>query len=781
MAAEISFRASPANPCPVCGGGSKGCSAVADGLHFCRGTPRDGWRRVGQPDDNGFTHYRRADDRGHDRDRPATVPLSSAATPQQLRNLADALKLPAAALAALPIGWDGEAWTVPEVDAKGATVGIHRRFPNGKKYMQKGGHRGLVLPRGWREKSGPVLVVEGMSDALAGTYAGLACVGRPNNAGGGNLLAELLRGLPIDRAIVVVGENDQKADGLWPGKAGAEALAGRLANDLARPIVVAIPPGPFKDVRDWLTAKIAKGVRWPDAGQELCRLLTDGGTVTEAPANPTAVTKPGVQAPAVTVPEYRPFPTHCLPDRVQNFAETVARATNTDPSYAALPILSVLGAAVGTTRVVCPKAGWRIFPAVWAITIGRSASGKSPPQIIVNNAVQLLEDDLEAENDAARGDHERRLEGFRRQRRESEDAVRPAEPREARFRVGDVTVESLAGILADNPRGCWLWCDEAAGWLTSFTRYKSGGGGDSDRPRWLSLFDSGALTADRKTGTRRTVRVRNSLVCVCGGIQPSILKSLMTPDNVGSGLFARILLAYPPERLQRWTEVGVADDMVEAFAGLLRELRGFGFDTLRGRPVPAVNHLSADAKALFVAYYDRNREAAHTGTDGEAASLLKLESYAVRFAHLRHLCRHTAGGDGQPIDALDMHAGIELAEWFADELFRIQAALQETEHERAGRCLVDLVHRRGGAMTARDLQKHNARKYRTAAHAEAALQSLVDGGLGEWLKETAANGQTVRRFRAAPSADGRQTPSDAPAENVDSPGKSAKVSERLSV
>lgn len=58
----IKFRFSVGQPCPVCGSGTKSCSATDDGLHFCRGEAGDGWYKLGE-DDTGFGHYRRDEER----------------------------------------------------------------------------------------------------------------------------------------------------------------------------------------------------------------------------------------------------------------------------------------------------------------------------------------------------------------------------------------------------------------------------------------------------------------------------------------------------------------------------------------------------------------------------------------------------------------------------------------------------------------------------------------------------------------------------------------------
>ena len=50
-----------------------------------------------------------------------------------------------------------------------------------------------------------------------------------NNVGGVEHLARLLRNVPADRSIIVVGEWDEKTDGSWPGGMGAKSTAARLS------------------------------------------------------------------------------------------------------------------------------------------------------------------------------------------------------------------------------------------------------------------------------------------------------------------------------------------------------------------------------------------------------------------------------------------------------------------------------------------------------------------------------------------------------------------------
>ena len=98
----------------------------------------------------------------------------------------------------------------------------------------------------------------------------------------------------------------------------------------------------------------------------------------------------------------------------------------------------------------------------------------------------------------------------------------PLEPVLRRVVCSDVTIEKLADVLADNPRGVLVARDELAGWLGSYTRYKGKGGG-TDLPHWLEMFRAGTLVIDRKTAERRTVYVARAAASITGGIQPGVL------------------------------------------------------------------------------------------------------------------------------------------------------------------------------------------------------------------------------------------------------------------
>lgn len=166
-------------------------------------------------------------------------------------SLSVALGLPVASCEALGVRYLPDAaervWLLPERDAQGVVIGLTRRWPDGSKRAVKGSRRGLSIIDDDPSHDGPVLIVEGASDALACHALGIRAVGRPSADGGADLLAEWIG----ERECIVMGEND---DGR--GVTAAPELASKLTEALGRRIGYAYPPDGAKDFRAWCHAAI---------------------------------------------------------------------------------------------------------------------------------------------------------------------------------------------------------------------------------------------------------------------------------------------------------------------------------------------------------------------------------------------------------------------------------------------------------------------------------------------------------------------------------------------
>jgi hypothetical protein len=457
---------------------------------------------------------------------------------------------------------------------------------------------------------------------------------------------------------------------------------------------------------------------------------------------------------------YRPFPVDALPEPIRGFVDAGARAIGCDPSYLALPLLTSMAAAIGNTRRLELKRGWAAPPILWGAIVGESGTAKSPAFRLVMRPVRErqrkalerhAEEMKQYEADLARW--EKDMAAWKRDKDVASDPPeKPDPPQAERFIVSDTTVEALVPILLANPRGILLARDELAGWIGSFDRYAGKGKAGADSANWLSMFNAESIIVDRKTGVPRTIHVPQAAVCVCGGIQPAILQRALGIEHRESGLAARLLLTCPPRKAKRWTEADIDPSAEAEMARLfdrLYELQPTTADD--GEPWPVLVRLSADAKTAWKAYYNAHAVEQVDLVGDMAAAWSKLEEYAARLALVIHFVRLAAGDANlrkpEVVDGASMSAGITLAKWFKHEARRIYAMLDESDAERDQRRLVDWIGRKGGAVTAREVQQ-GCRWLKEPGAAEAALEELAKAGRGTWEQSPAGQrGQPTRRFK----------------------------------
>ncbi len=640
-------------------------------------------------------------------------------------------------------------WTYHDVEGEPVGIMVRRNLQDGKKEFRpvsRYGDRwrigGMPVPRplyGLPElrDAKRVYVCEGEKAADAVRALGLTATTSPHGcASPGKADWRPLAG----KEVIILPDKDP------PGEKYADAVLALLAKLKPAPVVkvVELPNLPdHGDADDFVAANAEKSL---DELRRITETLADEAK----PLN--------VGEPAAAIDRFEPFPVDALPQPVRGFVAAGAKAIGCDPSYIALPILTVLAAAGGNTRRIELKRGWTAPLIIWAAIVGESGTAKTPAFKLAMRAIRerqqaALELHSEAmrryEADLARYEKSH-AEWKRKTRSTAEPPEKPEPPQADRCIVSDTTVEALAPLLLANPRGLLLARDELAGWIGSFDRY-SGGTGGADAAHWLSMHNGETIIVDRKTGTPRTILVPQAAVCVCGGIQPAILHRALGIQHRESGLAARLLLACPPRMVKHWTEADIDPAAEAEIARLIDRLFGLeptvGDD---GRLHAVVLGLTPEAKEAWKTYYNSHAREQTDLTGELSAAWSKLEEYAARLALVVHLTRWAAEdptlASTDSVDAASMEAGIRLANWFKAETRRVYAILSETEEDRDQRRLVDWLERRGGCATPREVQM-GCRWLREPGAAEAALHQLVIADLGTWIPTPPGRrGQPTRRF-----------------------------------
>ena len=291
---EAMERVTAAKPCPVCGKADwclrrdDDSAAICQRVESAKRCGDAGWLHVLRDTpkvviQNGrINTMARPSKTVNWRERAEGFAAVLASKPEYRDALAKKLGLPVEAFDGFTLGvngimTDGAEFTIPERDGDGGVIGIVTRIERKEKEAEKkcitGSKRGLTIPDGWQDRSGPLFVVEGFTDTAAINATKLKCVGRPSNSGGAKHLAKLFAMVSEDVRIVMVGENDAKENGDWPGRVGMKQVAKSLAKSLARPILTALPPQEVKDVRAWLIDPARGEATWEERGRELSDYL----------------------------------------------------------------------------------------------------------------------------------------------------------------------------------------------------------------------------------------------------------------------------------------------------------------------------------------------------------------------------------------------------------------------------------------------------------------------------------------------------------------------------
>ncbi|MFO0852078.1 MAG: DUF3987 domain-containing protein [Gemmataceae bacterium] len=338
------------------------------------------------------------------------------------------------------------------------------------------------------------------------------------------------------------------------------------------------------------------------------------------------------------------------------------------------------------------------------------------------------------------------VKGWKKSGCEGEPPAKPTRPTLRQAVLDNATVESVAKVLADNPRGVVLVKDELIGFVGGMNQYRPGGRGD-DRQFYLSAW-AGARAKKNRAGSHDAgpLVIPHPFFAVAGMMCPDSLPALRGDfrDAAGAadGFVDRFLFSFPdplPATAETWAEV--PDDLRQGYADLVTDLLGVamveepdGSGGTAGRPYFV--HLAEDAKReweRFTAEIAAKKNGMDP-LDPFAGVLNKLKGYALRIAGVLWAVKRACHDlpPNAPLDAATLRAASVLVDYFERHARR---CLGVGVHDRAGRVarrLVDWLARTPGLATFTRTQAFNqlkdARDVREGPHLDKPLALAADYG-----------------------------------------------------
>ncbi|MEW6637381.1 MAG: DUF3987 domain-containing protein, partial [Actinomycetota bacterium] len=415
------------------------------------------------------------------------------------------------------------------------------------------------------------------------------------------------------------------------------------------------------------------------------------------------------------------FPTDAMPAACRSLISEAESALGCAPELVALPMLAVLSSAIGTSRIVEIKGGWREWASLFVAVVASPGAMKTPAAKVAKKPAFARQREFGRVYAEEKEEWKREVREWEVEKRNAQKAAEPAPeepeaPTMSRCVASDTTVEALVGILEDNPRGLLVYKDELAGWVRSMDQYKGGKG--SDRQHWLSFWSGDEVVVDRKSRMGEPIIVARPFVSLFGGIQPAMLGEL--GGGAEDGLMDRFLFAYPAPRRIRFTEEEVSAEAEERYAALYDNLANLTLATdEHGDPNPKPLRLSPEARKLFAQAVDAlGAEVLDPGFPRRLEGVwAKLRGYLARISLVLAVCRCCETGSREErIEAEDVEAASRLLDYFKAHARRVYVELSAPDplDLLAGE-LRDLLEESGGRWEGSATDLHRALDEREAA------------------------------------------------------------------
>ena len=414
------------------------------------------------------------------------------------------------------------------------------------------------------------------------------------------------------------------------------------------------------------------------------------------------------------LPDPEDFPLDALPLTVRQFVREAAASVGCPVDYLGLSTLAAVSAAIGDTRRIVIKKDWTEGAAIFGMIVGGPASKKTPAMNLALRPVRERQMALKTEYERQKEEHEAALREYEKAKKDDPaESRKPDRPTLGRTYADDTTVERLADILNENRRGILITKDELSGWLGSMNQYKQGGKG-ADRQFWLSVHTNQPVSVDRKSADEPVI-VGRPWVSIVGGIQPEVL-----PDfgkDRGDGLIDRFIPVYPKPRVGRWTDDEISDHVRDGYAGTVGALYKLRHANDDEDPFPSRVPMTSEAKALFVAEYNRLHD--ELEAPGFPQRLRpawgKLEAYLARFAliiamsRIAELAVQGQAGVAERATREDMAGAVQLLGYFKNHVRRVYTGLYgDSPSDRLAADLRDFLIDQGGTWEGIASELHDA-------------------------------------------------------------------------
>ena len=461
-----------------------------------------------------------------------------------------------------------------------------------------------------------------------------------------------------------------------------------------------------------------------------------------------------------------PLPVDIIPGPLQPWLQDISHRMQCPLEHVSIPAMVMLGSVIGTRCGIRPKAkdNWLIIPNLWGGIIGNPSTLKSPALTEALKPLVRLEEKARKKFEDAQTDYDCSMEAFKIfneaqisqiKRNLKTNICNPIsfegvkdqlstllEPEKLvceRFKTNDATIEKMAELLHENPRGLLLFRDELIGLLANWDKE----GRESDRAFYLEAWNGyGAHTTDRIG--RGTTHCNNVCISILGGTQPSKIlgylhKAIRGIEN--DGLIQRFQMLVYPDENKVWQLVDeiankASQELVFQLIEVISSMDFAQYGALqKDGNSPPYYQFSPEAQELFYEWLTDLEQNKLRGSE-EAIIVEHLAKYRKLMPALALIIHIVDIAAGKTTGAVSLQAVEKAAAWcdFLElHAKRIYGIVLNSATQSALALSKKLKKKElNDGFTIRDVYRKNWSFLTTKEEVEAACEELIEAN---WLKE----------------------------------------------
>jgi hypothetical protein len=431
------------------------------------------------------------------------------------------------------------------------------------------------------------------------------------------------------------------------------------------------------------------------------------------------------------------FPMETLPQFMADYIDSSSIQISCPPDFIVMPLLTIIGAAIGNNYRIEIKEGWQESSRLWTAVVAPPGTRKSDALKKASKWILRKQAEFYKIYLREKEEYDILLEEFsQKSNKKEKDNLgntpnKPVTPFLKQAMIQDTTVEALCDVMKLNPKGIISINDELATFVYGMGRYS--GSITGDRKTYLSMWSHMPVLINRvKKGADMFF---DPFLSVTGFIQSSAIHDLSPEEGMKDGFIQRFLFFKPKTQTPKWNAYSFGrqyEGQIETMFDTLFNLSP-SFDE-NGKVSPVTIYMTGEAQKLFSVWYDHHMSETQGMEEELTGAWAKLTGYCASFALILTIIDAVGLNLPFPIHTEAKHVSnaIKIIEEYvkphANAVYPKLLEIKGTVDDECSRKIMKAI-RKHGPKTKRELQSAHVRNYPVSTFNKSLTMLEFYGGL----------------------------------------------------